>query len=173
MLELNRPLFTQGSGPDNCVTDNVYNRARSVLQLLSPLPPLFPPLLSQEHYSSVAMSRLRAPQSLPTELWFQVIRQLPSRDQKSCLSVSKVLHDISQTFVFSHIIVRFGLWRNTKPNEDWTDEQKAEAARATRLSLELLQHVTRTPDLVRAVTRITVRAYTPPGDSHSVELMSE
>ncbi|WP_410959345.1 hypothetical protein, partial [Salmonella sp. SAL4433] len=83
------------------------------------------------------------------------------------------LHDISQQFIFSHIIVRFGLWRKTKPNEDWTDEQTAEADYATRLSLELLKRIINSQKLARMVTKVTVRAYTPTGQSHSAELMGE
>ena len=122
---------------------------------------------------SMSRSRVYAPSSLPNELWSQVIQQLPSHEQRACLSVSKLLHDISQQFVFSHVIVRFGLWRKTKPNEDWTDEQKAEADYATRLSLELLKHIISSQELARMVTKVTVRAYAPTGQSHSAELMGE
>ncbi|KAI1787076.1 hypothetical protein LXA43DRAFT_1030657 [Ganoderma leucocontextum] len=110
---------------------------------------------------------------LPPEVWTLIIRSLHPNDRSTCLSVSQSLHDISLPLVFSHIIVRFGICRTTTDlNEERTEEEKVEADEATRVSLGLLQSIIQSPDLGRVVTKVTVRAYTPEGDSYSDELMA-
>ena len=95
-------------------------------------------------------------------------------DRTPCLSVSKSLHDISLPLVFSHITVRFGIRRNTDNFlDDWTEDQKAEAHDATRVSHEFLQHIVRAPEFAQIITKVTVRAYAPEGDPHSDDLIGE
>lgn len=114
------------------------------------------------------------PRYLPPEIWTNMIQCLHPNDRTPCLSVSKSLHDISLPLVFSHITVRFGIRRNTDDLlEDWTEDQKVAANNATRVSHELLQHIVRTPEFARVVTKVTVRAYTPEGDPHSDDLIGE
>ena len=119
-------------------------------------------------------------QVLPAELWLQIIRQIPSDYQRSCLSVSKLLHDISLQCVFLSINVRLGLVRDLYLADEerwcpWTSQEKAEADTAIRRSCELLQHIVRSPSgpLTQAVKYVSVRAYSPDasGEVLSMECM--
>ncbi|TBU24541.1 hypothetical protein BD311DRAFT_701857 [Dichomitus squalens] len=110
---------------------------------------------------------------LPTELWYRIIQALPSNDQRRCLSISRMLHDIAWEIVFSHITIRFGLWRDVSDpfSEEVSDDEQVEADKATRLSCELLRHIKQSPDLACIVMGMTVRAYTYPEEDPSQELI--
>ncbi|TBU24542.1 hypothetical protein BD311DRAFT_799355 [Dichomitus squalens] len=103
---------------------------------------------------------------LPTELWYRTIQFLPTQDQRTCLSVSKLHHDIAQKYVFSHIIITLGLWRRDDDISHGIDFgltpapiEVAEASRLAKLNYALLRHITRTPEFARLVKKLTVRAY--------------
>ena len=103
---------------------------------------------------------------LPPELWYRIIQVLPPRDQKTCLSVSKMHHDIAVKYVFSHIIITLGLWRRDDEMDPMWDMNLAptpvqiiESKRLARANYALLRHIMRTPDFARNVKKLTVRAY--------------
>ena len=103
---------------------------------------------------------------LPTELWYRIIQFLSTSGQKACLSVSKMHHDIAMKYVFSHVIVTFGLWRRDDEMESMWDinlaptaVQVIEAKRVAHVNYELLRHIMRTPDFARNVKKLTIPAY--------------
>ncbi|KAI1787082.1 hypothetical protein LXA43DRAFT_1098578 [Ganoderma leucocontextum] len=104
---------------------------------------------------------------LPTELWYRVIQSLSPRDQKTCLSVCKMHHDITIKYVFSHLIITLGLWRMDDDMESMWDinlartaVQVIESKRVARVNYALLRHIgMRNPDFARNVKKLTVRAY--------------
>lgn len=122
---------------------------------------------------------MQAQISLPTELWTQIIRGLPSFYQRICLSVSKLFHDISVRSVFASVNIRLGLVRDNYLDHDhrwcpWDDEEDAETDTAIRYSHELLQHIAHSPggSLAQAVRYVSVRAYSLYGRSPPLDLLS-
>ena len=115
---------------------------------------------------------------LPAELWIQIIRELPSHYQRSCLSVSRLFHDISLQYVFASINIRLGLLKDNylADKEEWhicEVEEQVEAEIAMRRSYELLRHVVRSPrsSLTQTVRNVSVRAYSYRGKSPPKELL--
>ncbi|EJF64849.1 hypothetical protein DICSQDRAFT_167001 [Dichomitus squalens LYAD-421 SS1] len=103
---------------------------------------------------------------MPAELWYPIIEMLPSVDQKTCLSVSEMFHDIALTYVFSHVSISLGLWRPFEHIDDeevFTDDEKADLIRRADASYEVLRHIMRTPDFARKVKRVSVRAFSCAG----------
>ena len=103
---------------------------------------------------------------LPTELWYRVIQSLPIKDQKTCLSVSKMHHDIAQKYVFSHVIITLGLWRKDDEIMREIDfglapdtDEVTKASRVAKRNYALLRHIARTPEFAQLVKKLTVRAY--------------
>ena len=118
-------------------------------------------------------------QVLPAELWIQIIRELPSHYQRSCLPVSKLFHDISLQCIFTSINVRLGLARDfyIADEDRWcpqNNQEEAEADAAICRSCELLQHIVRSPwsGLALAVRNVSVRAYSYCGEPPPTELLS-
>ncbi|PIL26351.1 hypothetical protein GSI_12107 [Ganoderma sinense ZZ0214-1] len=97
---------------------------------------------------------------LPTELWYRIIQFLPTTHQKTCLSVSKMHHDIAVKYVFSHVIISLGLWRaDDEIEEAPTPVQLLVAKRVARANYALLRHVMRTPEFACHVRKLTVQSY--------------
>ena len=108
---------------------------------------------------------------LPTELWTLVVRNLPHEERRTCLFVSRQLHDIALFILFSRVTLYFGLWRwdehlvwELQPwkasREPWHmeyDVPKVEAR--TTLTWELLRHISRTPSFATVVKTVSVHAY--------------
>lgn len=112
---------------------------------------------------------------IPTELWIKIIRELPSHYQRACLSVSKLFHDISLQFVFAGINVRLGLLTDAylAHEQFWNEKDTPAGASTTSQSHELLQYIVHSPsgDLAQAVKHVSVRAYSPLGESPPSELI--
>ena len=103
---------------------------------------------------------------LPAELWYPIIEILPSLDQKTCLSVSKTLHDIAMTYVFSHVTISLGLWRPFEyegEDDELSNEEKADLKRQTDASYEVLRHIIHSPDFARKVKTVSVHAFSDAG----------
>ena len=115
--------------------------------------------------------------SLPTEIWTQIIQRLPAHYQRSCLSVSKLFHDIALQFVFASVTVRLGNVRDFYlADEDrwcnWTNLEEADTDAAVARSYELLQHIARSlSSFAPVVKQVSVRAYAFPGHDPPVELL--
>ena len=112
---------------------------------------------------------------IPTELWIKIIRELPSHYQRTCLSVSKLFHDISLQFVFAGINVRLSLLTDAylAHEQFWNEKDTLAGVSTTSQSHELLQYIVRSPssDLAQAVKHVSVRAYSPLGESPPSELI--
>ena len=115
---------------------------------------------------------------MPPEFWIRITQELPSHHQRSFLSVSKLLHDISLQYVFASINVRLGLLKNRYLADEgawWPleNEEKVEAGVAIRRSCELLRHIVRSPrsGLAQAVKSVSIRAYSCDGEPPSAEFL--
>lgn len=145
--------------------------ARLSYVIVYAIPELRIPQSSPSHprYAIRMGSRTSSP-ALPHELWRQIISDVSLAEQRTCLAVSRLLRELALPFVFSHITVRLGIWRDmADPLDGWTDAGKMEAKNATRRSLELLQHVVECAEFARLVRKVTVCAFTPEGDEHPEE----
>ncbi|KAI1796940.1 hypothetical protein LXA43DRAFT_495097 [Ganoderma leucocontextum] len=111
--------------------------------------------------------------SLPTELWYPIIYMLPSLDQKTCLSVSKIFHDIAATSVFSHVTISLGFWRPFEFESEYDDlatEEKAAMKRQANTSYDVLRHIMRTPDFAKKVKKLSVRAFANAGEEMQIAI---
>ena len=119
--------------------------------------------------------------SLPPELWGMVIKCLSKEDIRSFCSVCRLFRDLTHPVLFSHVTLRFGLWRpadggsaeednmdhdagsaeeeNMDHDTQLTDEEVSELKRSQRRTCELLLHVVRTPSFAQLVCKLSVRAY--------------
>lgn len=118
------------------------------------------PLISLLHRSACTMDFQRA---LPYELWELIIRELPRSDQRTCLLVSRITHDVARPFIFSRLMIFFGKWEfATDPTDlgytTWS-HRDVDAARHNWTSMDLLRHITRTPEFADLVREVTVAAY--------------
>ena len=101
--------------------------------------------------------------SLPPELWGLVINLLRQQDQITCLSVSKMHHDLALPNVFSHVKVKFGLWiwRPWKPDRKPirpSSNEREHMARGHNTTLDFLRAIPSRPDLAKVITRFTIYA---------------
>ncbi|TFK88957.1 hypothetical protein K466DRAFT_519873 [Polyporus arcularius HHB13444] len=109
--------------------------------------------------------------TLPPELWAMVIHQLSKDDQRNLLFVSTFFHDLALSDVFSHVTIRFGLWRPDAsdynvvtddadtPPPPMTEDQRAETALVNLHACEILHHIARTPRFARVIKKLSIRAY--------------
>ena len=101
--------------------------------------------------------------SLPPELWGLVVNLLRQHDQITCLSVSKMHHDLALPNVFSHVKVKFGLWiwRPWKPDRKPirpSSNEREHMARGHNTTLDFLRAIPSRPDLAKVIIRFTVYA---------------
>ena len=106
---------------------------------------------------------------IPTELWAQIIEFLPRADQRTCLLVSRMFHDLAISHLFAQVFVHFGLWTpqcdSRFPGESMTTEEREEMQRINSISWNVLRHISRNPSFASLVKKITVRAYSASEDS--------
>ncbi|KAI0323832.1 hypothetical protein GY45DRAFT_1399634 [Cubamyces sp. BRFM 1775] len=95
---------------------------------------------------------------LPLELWHTIVQFLPREGQRTVLLVSRSLHDIVLPLLFSHITIRFGLW---KPDcEDpgsyykYMDEEDLEQYHT--ISSQIMRRIAHEPDFARVVKVLSV-----------------
>ena len=117
-------------------------------------------------------------QALPPEIWIGIIGGLPSRYQRSCLSVSKLFRSISLQYLFASVTVRLGIARDfyLADEDRWcpqNDSEKAGADAAMNRSCDLLRYVVHSPlsGLAAAVKNVSVRAYSYYGESPPPDLL--
>ncbi|KAM5534144.1 hypothetical protein V8D89_012164 [Ganoderma adspersum] len=101
--------------------------------------------------------------SLPPELWGLVINLLQQRDHITCLSVSKMHHDLAFPNVFSHVRVTFGLWiwrpwRRAGKRLRPSSNEREHMVRGNHITLDFLRAIPFRPDLAKVITRLTVYA---------------
>lgn len=100
--------------------------------------------------------------SFPPEIWDNVLRALPHSGRRTCLSVSRLLHDVAQRLLFQSLAVDFGIWETLKPgnietdNGDSPDDLLAHAARRTN---GLLTRIARDPAFAQVVRQLTVHSF--------------
>ena len=103
----------------------------------------------------------------PAELWHGVIGQLPTADQRTCLSVSRMHHDIAMTFLFSHVHITLGAWceslrsfASTEVLGDTVDEDLEHTyLRTARITSQIIQYIVQEPAFASKIRRLSVRAY--------------
>ncbi|KAI1787081.1 hypothetical protein LXA43DRAFT_736889 [Ganoderma leucocontextum] len=105
--------------------------------------------------------------SLPPEIWGLVIDFLQHRDQRTCLFLSRVHHNVAFSHLFSHVTVTFGLWiwprewthtgQLINPSNDRRNRQRM--VRRNNITWEVLQAISFRPDFARVVREFTVLAH--------------
>ncbi|CDO76664.1 hypothetical protein BN946_scf184752.g2 [Trametes cinnabarina] len=102
---------------------------------------------------------------LPVELWRLIIEDLPSADQRSCLLVSKLFHDVALGHVFSRVTIWFGhwttQWQGLPPDMNFAPDEEDELLfiRRNHASYELLRRISRDAAFARLVKDLSIRAY--------------
>ncbi|KAH9925743.1 uncharacterized protein B0H18DRAFT_1119249 [Fomitopsis serialis] len=100
---------------------------------------------------------------LPPELWQEVFTCLPEDTTRTCLSVSKVFHDISLRFMFRSVTIFFGAWESAEAKEDVYDADKVilDALEDDRSSMSsaILHRIASDPSFAVIVRSIDVHAY--------------
>ena len=106
---------------------------------------------------------------IPTEIWAHIVEFVPRADQRSCLFVSRMFHDLALSRLFAHVFVHFGLWTSQcdgrYPSDSMTTEEHEEMQRINSISWNVLRHISRNPSFASLVKKITVRAYSASEDS--------
>jgi hypothetical protein len=87
---------------------------------------------------------------IPTEIWSAIIERLPTSEQKTCLSVSRLHHDLAVRFLFSIIKIYF-----TRELSGLLEEEET---RLMSHSWEILDHITHKRHFANAVKKIVVIA---------------
>ncbi|KAF8161324.1 hypothetical protein B0H34DRAFT_652695 [Crassisporium funariophilum] len=99
--------------------------------------------------------------TLPTEVWSQILRNVPKSQQPQLLNVNSLFHDIIIGSLFSSIKIYFiggeqgSKMLNTK-HTDWIEET---ARKLMCKSWELLNHMVQEPRFANVVKSITVIAF--------------
>ena len=96
--------------------------------------------------------------ALPTEIWGLIVSMLQSEDQRTCLFVSRMHHDLAFSNLFSHITVVFGLWAEDAEEARWGKDEHARMIRTENISRDILSAISSRPVLARVVRTLTVRA---------------
>ncbi|RPD72687.1 hypothetical protein L226DRAFT_536873 [Lentinus tigrinus ALCF2SS1-7] len=116
---------------------------------------------------------------LPPELWGRVIQCLSNKDTRSFFSACRFFHDLAFPALFSHVVLRFGLWRaddeKNHADDDLEDsdqpdygrtfqvvlgtEHKHEVAQNHMRTCEMLYCILHTPGFARVVRKLSVHAY--------------
>ena len=96
--------------------------------------------------------------ALPTEIWGLIVSMLQSEDQRTCLFVSRMHHDLAFSKLFSHLTVAFGLWTEDAEEARWGEDEQARMIRTENISRDLLSAISSSPGLARAVRALTVCA---------------
>lgn len=95
---------------------------------------------------------------LPTELWDLVLKDLPSTDQRSCLSVSRLFCDFARPLLFSRLTIHFGLW-TAHNNRNYPASEARLVERHDLRNAELFQHITHDAHFASIIKEIDVRAH--------------
>ncbi len=102
---------------------------------------------------------------LPYELWGLIVRKLPRSDQRSCLLVSRTVHDVVMPILFSRILAFFGSWESANDPVALRyialQGAKPEVRRQNEKTIALLRHIARTPEFASLIRELTVAAYEP------------
>ncbi|KAI0742233.1 hypothetical protein C8Q80DRAFT_1272944 [Daedaleopsis nitida] len=103
---------------------------------------------------------------LPYELWEQILHQLPRSDQRACLGVSKIVHDVALPLVFSRITVFFGCWQFANDPvaleySTWS-QQDRDAHKRNLNTTDLLRHIVQEPEFAKLVKEMSVAAFAFP-----------
>ncbi|KAH9900731.1 hypothetical protein C8Q73DRAFT_215959 [Cubamyces lactineus] len=100
---------------------------------------------------------------LPLDIWRHVIEILPRADQRSCLFVSRDLHQIAFSQVFSRVTICFGLyqarWLTDDENDKWDEFDYEEWERQNDASYESLRQIMQDPAFALTIRELSVRAY--------------
>ena len=104
---------------------------------------------------------------LPTELWYRVTQFLPTNVHKTCLSVSKMHHDIVQQYVFEHVIITLELWEGDEAHfhKESDHPDATQPCKLAKYHFDFLLHIKNTADFACLIKKFIVRAYAPSGES--------
>jgi hypothetical protein len=102
---------------------------------------------------------------LPVEIWFNVVEHLPSSQQRICLSVSRLFHDLAVHFLFSvvKIYILSSGGEYAPPFYISHDQKTLLSCR----SWEILDCIVEDPKFARAVKKVVVYAHVE-NDRHVV-----
>ncbi|KAI1783471.1 hypothetical protein LXA43DRAFT_1102495 [Ganoderma leucocontextum] len=98
--------------------------------------------------------------ALPPEIWALIVKEIEREDQKTCLALSKLHHELSTRALFAHVNVHFGLWI-VDPSVTWSEETAAELQLKNNVTWDILRHISLFPDFAKVVKKLIIRAYLP------------
>lgn len=98
--------------------------------------------------------------TLPPELWQEVVCHLPRSSQRACLSVSRAFHALALRLVFTDVTVYFGAWDTWDAEAEETDQDAnaLEDERSSR-SFDLLHRIIADPLLANSIRELEVHAF--------------
>ncbi|PCH39984.1 hypothetical protein WOLCODRAFT_162004 [Wolfiporia cocos MD-104 SS10] len=97
---------------------------------------------------------------MPPELWALAIQQLSHDDQRSCLGVSRMFHELAAKSLFSTVHLFLGIWETCRGPYSFDDEleySKLYRMRSTR-SCEILLHIIASPHFAAFVKTLYIHA---------------
>lgn len=102
---------------------------------------------------------------LPPELWSLVISFLPSEDRRICLFVSRFYRDLTLPFLFSHVTIHFGLWKDRREDFNSYDIEwnstvyEGELETRNSISCEMLWHISTSPSFAVVIKSLSIQAF--------------
>ncbi|KAH9948911.1 hypothetical protein B0H21DRAFT_689275 [Amylocystis lapponica] len=91
--------------------------------------------------------------TLPPEIWQIILDFLSLRARRTCLLISKLLHDIAAKAVFSSIVLQFGSWC------DDPDASEASEERELSRAWDILQYVARNPSFAANIKKVVIFSF--------------